>query len=73
MKWNAKVFTDATFDFEIEADTEEEVKSRLEQYLEYVPGGEPKGHAISVKTKPGDTLTGLFIMRTEIEDVYELE
>ena len=73
MKWNARVFTNATFDFEIEADTQEQVESRINEYLKYVSGGKPEGQAISVKTKPGDELTGIFIADTEIEDVYELD
>ena len=73
MKWNARVFTNVTFDFEIEADTENEVKARIEKYLGYVSGGKPEGQSLSVKTKADDELTGIFVQEAEIEDVYELD
>ncbi len=73
MKWNARVFTNITFDFEIEADTEQEVESRIRKYLASAHGGEPEDQALSVKTSPEDQLTGLFVNIDEITDVYDLQ
>ena len=73
MKWNARVRTNVTFDFEIEADTEAEVEAQINKYLRYVSGGKPEGQLLSVKTKTDDELTGIFVMEAEIEDVYELD
>ena len=72
MKWNARVSTNITLDFEIEASTEEEVKARIHGYLDFVQGGNPEGQALSLKTKSDDELMGLFIDIDEIVDVYDL-
>ena len=72
MKWNARVEVSATFDFEIEADTEQQVKSRVREYLAFAQGGKPEGQAISIKTQPEDECTGIFLDIGDICDVYDL-
>lgn len=71
-KWNARAFVNVTFDFEIEADTEQEVERRVKQYLKFVNGGKPETQALSLKTKDEDELTGLFIDVDEVTDIYDL-
>ncbi len=73
MKWNVRVFTEITFDFEIEAETEEEVGEKIESYLPYIKGGKTEKQPVSVKVGPDDKLTNIFIEIKEIEDVYELD
>ena len=75
MIWNARVEANITFDFEIEADTEDEVRARIkDKYLEYIGGGEAKGQNLTIRNmQPNDALTNIFVMETDIEDVYELD
>ncbi len=40
MKWTVRVNTEITFDFEIEAETEEEVNERVRDYLPYLAKGD---------------------------------
>ncbi len=72
MKWNARASVNATFDFEIEADTEQEATLRVREYLRFVQGGKPETQAVSVKTKAGDECTGIFLDTDEVVDVYDL-
>ncbi len=72
MKWNARAFVNATFDFEIEADTELEATRRVRHYLAFVNGGKPQGQSVSVTLKDGDTCTGMFLAVDEVTDVYDL-
>ncbi len=73
MKWNARVMTDITFDFEIEANCEDEVFEKIGVYLKYVDKGKLDTQLLTIKTLPEDVLTNIFVMETEIEDVYELD
>lgn len=73
MKWNARAFTNVTFDFEIEAKSEGEVEAKVNKYLKYIQYGKLEKQRISVKVDKGDELTAIFVMENEIEDVYELD
>ncbi len=72
MKWNARAFINATIDFEIEADTEAEVKQRVREYLKFVNGGKPQEQKLSVETKDGDECTGIFLDIDDVTDVYDI-
>lgn len=64
-----RVAANITFDFEIIAKSGLEAKSRIqEQYLKYVEGGDIKERGITIKTLPGDQVTEVFVMDTEVED-----
>jgi hypothetical protein len=71
-KWNARAFVSATFDFEIEAETEGEVEARVKQYLKFVQGGKLEGRDVQVKTRGEDACTNIFLSVDEVEDIYEL-
>ncbi len=73
MKWNARVFTEITFDFEIEAETEEDVEESINKYLPYMKGGKLEKQPVSVRVGSNDKLTNIFIEIKEIEDCYELD
>ena len=72
LKWNARAFVNATFDFEIEAEAEGEVEAKVQQYLKFVQGGKSEGQDVSVKTRGADACTNIFLTVDEIADVYEL-
>ena len=72
MKWNARVMVNTTFDFEIEAETEEDVRFRVREYLAFAQGGDPEAQPLSIATKSEDKCTGIFISIDEICDVYDL-
>ena len=73
MKWYARVETEVTFDFEIEANSEEEVEAKIHKYLPFIEGGKLKKQPITVKVGKDDKLTNIFVMGTEIEDAFELD
>jgi len=73
MKFNARAFTHITFDFEIEAESEQEVEEMVTQHLKYVAGGKLDDQKITINTDDSTELTNIFVMEVEIEDVYELD
>jgi len=65
--WNARVFAQVTFDFEIEADSESQVETAIKNYLPYIEYGKLGGKGkldtqpISVKVDDGDEVTAIFV------------
>lgn len=73
MKFNARAFCNVTFDFEIEAEDDYTAERKVKQYLKFVQGGKIDKQNINLNVNDEDDVTNIFIMDTEVEDVYEID